>query len=90
MRMSLGPFVAVIALLPACVVSTTNPPADPVRSVPPGQLRSEQVHERNEERKTQKDDKKGMKPPPGQVRSDQVQERNEGKKAEKDKLKAEK
>ena len=88
MRLNLS-FVAVIALLPGCVVSSGNPPPDPPRSVPPGQLRSEEVHARNEERKAQKEEQKGGKLPPGQARSDQVHERNEDKKEAKDKLKTE-
>ena len=89
MRLNVLPFVAVVALLPACVVSSTQPPADPPGSVPPGQLRSEEVHARNEERKAQKEEQKGGKLPPGQARSDQVHERNEEKKEAKDKLKSE-
>jgi hypothetical protein len=46
MRLNL-PFVAVIALLPSCVVSSGSPPPDPPRSVPPGQLRSEEVKTEN-------------------------------------------
>ena len=88
MRMNLHLFVAVIALLSACVVSNGNTPADPPRPIPPGQSRSDEVHARNEERKAQKDEQKGGKLPPGQVRSDQVHERNEEKKEAKDKLKA--
>ena len=88
MRMHPLSFIAVLAL-PACVVTSTPQPADPPRPVPPGQLRSEEVHARNEERKAQKEDEKRGKIPPGQVRSDQVHDRNEEKKEAKEKLKTE-
>jgi hypothetical protein len=74
MRLNL-PFVAVIALLSGCVVSNGNPRPDPPRSVPPGHLRSEEVHERNEERKAHKEEEK--------------RERKEEKKEEKDRPKTE-
>jgi hypothetical protein len=60
MKLNLLTFVAIIALFPGCVVTSTNPPHDP-RQVPPGQLRSEEVHARNAERKAQKEEQKTEK-----------------------------
>ncbi len=67
MRLNVAPFVALIAFVSACVVSSTNdpprspPPNESGKSVPPGQIRSAEVHERNAERKAEKDEKKEEK-----------------------------
>jgi hypothetical protein len=70
MRLNL-PFIAVIAFLSGCVVSSGGSP----RSAPPGHLRGEEVHERNEERKAHKEEEK--------------RERKEDKKEDKDRQKTE-
>ncbi len=66
MRLNVVPFVAVIALMSGCVVSSNEPPPNPPpnesgKRVPPGQIRSAEVHERNAERKAEKDEKKEEK-----------------------------
>jgi hypothetical protein len=60
MRITSAAFVAVFSLCIGCVVSSSPPPG-PAKPVPPGQVRSEQVHERNEERKAEKDEEKREK-----------------------------
>ena len=49
--------IGMVSLLAGCVVSNSPPPPH----VPPGQVRSEQVHERNEQRKAEKQEEKREK-----------------------------
>ena len=58
MKIASVAFATVISLCIGCASTTAPAPAKPV---PPGQVRSEQVHERNEERKAEKDEDKREK-----------------------------
>jgi hypothetical protein len=58
MKITSAAFVTVFSLCIGCA-STTSP--GPAKPVPPGQVRSEQVLERNEERKAEKDEEKREK-----------------------------
>jgi hypothetical protein len=57
MKIASAAWIPAFSLVIGCVVSSSPPPG-PVKQVPPGQVRSEQVHERNEERKAEKEEEK--------------------------------
>ena len=60
MKIFSAAIVAAFALCVGCVVSNSPAPVQ-AKPVPPGQVRSEEVHERNEERKAEKHEEKREK-----------------------------
>lgn len=79
MKIASAAWIPAFSLFIGCVVSSSPPPG-PSKQVPPGQVRSEQVHERNEERKAEKDEEKREK------KAEKDEEKRE-KKAEKEEKK---